>query len=276
MARRRGRPRYKRAVVVGINNYQAGGSNINLEGCVPDAVAFYKTLVKFYRFRKKHVKLLLNENATKQNIMNALNWMLRKTKKKQEAVYFHSGHGSQVADVNGDEEDKLDECIIPYDFNWENVITDDDLFTVFKQLPKNGYLSMICDTCYSGGLHKGLNLVGRHGKLLPLPIAEKHRNLPVSHYGVKDKSPGTQRHILISGCREGGYSEEFYHPTEGWRGVLTFYIVRHLWKYRKKGLTFAQLFSRIQNKIAVNGFVQSPTILGMETLRNRGVFGGRR
>jgi len=190
--RRRGKPRIKRAVIVGIDRYQ--GDGLNLQGCVADALDFYKMLKKFYGFRAKNIKLLLNENATKANILANLNWMLSRTRKRQEAVYFQSGHGAQIPDTNGDETDRLDECIIPHDFNWNNVIVDDEIAQIFRQLPERAYLSMICDTCYSGGAARG---VGR--KLIENPEAIKYTDLPVSHFGITDSNPNIQRHVLLSG-----------------------------------------------------------------------------
>ena len=81
-----------------------------------------------------------------------------------DVVYIHfSGHGQQVTDLNGDEEDKLDEAWIPYDacfafkegeYEGENHILDDKLNTWFTQLRAKvgsvGKITIVADACHSG------------------------------------------------------------------------------------------------------------------------------
>jgi hypothetical protein len=263
----RGRPRIKRAVIVGINKYQHS-ENIDLNGCVMDAIDFYQQLRWFYGYRGYHCKLLLNEDATKDNILDALDWAVRRTKARQEVTYFHSGHGSQVADLNGDESDHLDEVIIPNDFNGSNVINDDELYSVFQNLDPLGYLNMVCDTCYSGGTNKGVG-----SKTISMGYVDK--TLPVSHYGVKDVDKTTQRHVLLSACREGEYSQEAYLGKWGWRGIFSFFLCRHLYNYRRMNLSWVDIYSSIYGKVKGNGFTQNPIVVGSRSLLDRTVVGGR-
>jgi hypothetical protein len=60
----------------------------------------------------------------------------------------YSGHGTQIRDTNGDEPDRLDECIVPSNYNVAGFITDDDLFAIIK----NAKCQMILcfDSCNSG------------------------------------------------------------------------------------------------------------------------------
>lgn len=263
----KGRPRIKRAVIVGINTYQCS-ENINLNGCVMDAIDFYQQLRWFYGYRGYHCKLLLNEDATKENILDALDWAVRRTKARQEVTYFHSGHGSQVEDISGDESDHLDEVIIPHNFNGNTVINDDELYSVFKNMDPLGYLNMVCDTCYSGGAYKG---IGK--KTIDMGFVNK--NLPISHYGVKDKDVNSQRHVLFSACREGEYSMEANLGRWGWRGIFSFFLCRHLYNYRRSGLSWREIYSSIFGKVKGNGFSQNPVLLGQSNLLERTVVGGK-
>jgi len=100
----------KRALVVGINKYQMSGND--LSGCVNDAEDVYELLVNEYGFERDNVRLLTDERATKENIKSRLTWLVAETKKDDTAVYYHSGHGTQVRDRNSDElDDCLDECL---------------------------------------------------------------------------------------------------------------------------------------------------------------------
>ena len=50
-------------------------------------------------------------------------------------VFHYSGHGSQVPDRHGDEvDDGLDEIICPYDLDWDDPFTDDDLYDIVQGL----------------------------------------------------------------------------------------------------------------------------------------------
>lgn len=58
---------------------------------------------------------LVNERATKRNILSAFNTLVGKARPGDIFYIHYSGHGQQVADPHHDEPDGLDECWIPYD-----------------------------------------------------------------------------------------------------------------------------------------------------------------
>jgi hypothetical protein len=60
----------------------------------------------------------------------------------------YSGHGSQIRDTNGDELDKIDEVIIPLDYQTNGVITDDELLNIIKTIKCRTIL--LFDSCHSG------------------------------------------------------------------------------------------------------------------------------
>ena len=62
-------------------------------------------------------KIYTNDQATKANLQEAITGWLPKVSRPGDTVFiFFSGHGGQLADDNGDESDKQDELLIPYDF----------------------------------------------------------------------------------------------------------------------------------------------------------------
>jgi len=86
----------KKALLIGIN-YIEDPSN-KLEGCINDVKNIKKQINKFYP-KCDQFKLLtddatnLNEKPTRQNIINAINWLVSDLK-AGDSVYFHySGHG---------------------------------------------------------------------------------------------------------------------------------------------------------------------------------------
>ena len=131
---------------VGINDYPYAGNDLN--GCVNDAKAWAEMLTKNFNFASTDVKVLLDSQATKKNILDGLKNLLAGASKGDTLVFTNSSHGSYIAEIGGDEE-KYDEILCPYDID-ANQIVDDDLRGLFKNLPKDVSLSVILDNCFSG------------------------------------------------------------------------------------------------------------------------------
>lgn len=122
----------KKALLVGINKYKIPGADLN--GCVNDVTNVRNVLLKYFGFTTKDIRVVVDERATKKNIISRLNWLVDKTKAGDSLLFHYSGHGSQVVDRDGDElKDKMDEIICPHDMDWDrNFITDDELNSIFN------------------------------------------------------------------------------------------------------------------------------------------------
>ena len=102
----------KRALLVGINNYAAVTP---LKGSVNDVMTMREILIRRWGFAPEHIAMLIDEQATRDNMVAAFERIVRDSG-PEDSVYIHySGHGSQVEDLNGDEEDGLDETLVPQD-----------------------------------------------------------------------------------------------------------------------------------------------------------------
>jgi len=114
-------------------------------------------------FKEENIKVLQNEKATKTLIVNEFQNLASQTC-AGDYLYIHlSGHGQQMADDNGDEEDGLDEAFIPYDaqfrykpgrYEGENHLRDDELEQLIDDIRrpagKNGNVVVVMDACHSG------------------------------------------------------------------------------------------------------------------------------
>ena len=109
------------AVLVGINKYK--GAPLN--GCVNDVVIMRDILVKKYGIPANQIRLILDERATKENMVERLEWLV--SNPAEHKMFHYSGHGAQipVRHYDSNELDNMNELLCPYDFDWKgNYILD--------------------------------------------------------------------------------------------------------------------------------------------------------
>ena len=95
----------RRALVIGLGKQEdPAWQKINGDKDVP----LVTEMLGRAGFNKRHIRTLVNEQATKAAIVHAF-LMMAETAEKGDIVYIHfSGHGQQMRDRNGDEADGLD------------------------------------------------------------------------------------------------------------------------------------------------------------------------
>lgn len=143
----------KRALLIGIDAYQAVS---RLEGPVNDARDMAAFLVQHAGFRQDDLRLLLDGEATRHNILAAIEaWLIEGTRPGDDVVLYFSGHGFQQPDLDGDETDQLDETLVPVDARVDEgrmvrgMITDDDIALLLDRLAdRRTYV--VVDACHSG------------------------------------------------------------------------------------------------------------------------------
>lgn len=163
----------RRALLVGINNYPQ--ETDRLEGCVND-VFLMSAVLQDLGFAAEQIRVVLDERATAAGIRERLEWLLEGAQAGDQRVLFYSGHGAQISGYGVKEEvDRVDECLVPYDFDWttERAILDDELFELYSQLPYGAQFVMILDCCHSGGMARGARKI----RGLSPPDDIRHREL---------------------------------------------------------------------------------------------------
>ena len=267
----------KKALLVGLNKYHPS-LHADLRGCVNDVENMREMLITLFGFDPENIRVLTDERATFEGILERIYWLLHSSRKGDELLFHYSGHGSQVRDRNGDElNDGLDEILCPYDLNWEEPFTDDTLAELFKKVHKHANLTMVWDSCHSGSMTRGLGNPGRLGtpnmsRFLtpPFDIVSRSmdRELPKSTIGKKQK--GSQRHVLLSGCRDDQTSADA-HIDNKYQGAFTWALTSTIranpnisWKDAHR-----HAVTRLQR------YTQVPQISGDEDLVSRLVFGGK-
>jgi hypothetical protein len=135
----------KKALVVGINVYKSPVNN--LPSCVNDSNHFSAILNKNYGFSLSNIRTLQDTKATLTNIQEDLEWLFLDANPDDRLVFYYSGHGSRVEKDNA-----YRECLVSSD---EQFFFDDEL-TRFTQSLHPGILTIVLDSCYSGGMEKAL------------------------------------------------------------------------------------------------------------------------
>jgi hypothetical protein len=142
----------RRALLVGINAYPDPANR--LEGCVND-VFLMSSLLQECGIDADEIRVVLDDRATTANILERMHWLLDDVPPGGERVLFYSGHGAQLPAYNlGGEVDHLDECLVPFDFDWNPVhaIRDKQFVEFYSQLGYDTRFVTIFDCCHSGGM----------------------------------------------------------------------------------------------------------------------------
>lgn len=130
------------AVCIGIDAYP----DQPLAGCVNDSKRWARALDRL-GFR---ISTLRDEQATRKAMHDALAQLVDGARRGDELVFQYSGHGAQVPDLDGDEEDPFDEVFVPIDYGQGQMLIDDDVRAITRRLPAGATLTLFMDCCHSG------------------------------------------------------------------------------------------------------------------------------
>jgi hypothetical protein len=260
----------RRALCVGINQFK-NYPGAALQGCVPDANNMSALLQNLLGFTGSDITLLLDAQATKDNIIGQLRSMVdgAKAGKYSYLVFSMSSHGTQVPDLNNEERDFADEAFCPYDLaqsgnQWDRnrIIVDDELRDLFIQLPANVLLEVYLDTCHSGtGLRAIDLLLDRKPRYLPPPSLEAFREVEDLRPRGLDKSmleKGLTHHILWAACRADQTASDA-HIAGGWHGAFTYYFCKEMTACNNK-LSRAKVLAKVRKDLANAGYTQIPQL----------------
>lgn len=144
----------RKALSIGINYI---GSKNALRGCINDSHAMTAFLKDRYGYKDEDMVILTDDSRnpqsipTRENILRAMQWLVSDARTNDCLFLHYSGHGGQVADQDGDEDDGYDECIYPVDFERAGPIIDDIIHDiVVRPLPPGVRLTAVFDSCHSG------------------------------------------------------------------------------------------------------------------------------
>ena len=233
----------KHALIVAIADYptESGWSKINSDNDRTLLVPEFKRL----GFK---VTTLQNEQATKQGIIQALSHLAKQVHPDDYVCIHFSCHGQQMEDNNQDEEDGLDEALIPYDaylsykkdiYEGQNHLRDDELeeqLTIIrKKLGEKGTLLVTLDACHSGTADRDEEYVedddapirGTSAIFSSNPFFLSPENKNVERQITLPRQKGMSSYCIISACQP--FQRNFETKVKGvYYGTLSYALYQTL------------------------------------------------
>lgn len=140
------------AVLIGIN--YVNSPNARLRGCVTDVNNMAHFLKETCKYDVVDVYTDLEDETTTRAtaiINNLMKLAMDSHRFKLKNAWIHfSGHGCGITDMNNDESDNKDECILPSDYETKGVVTDDILKDILCKFYKETKVMCVFDCCHSG------------------------------------------------------------------------------------------------------------------------------
>ncbi len=273
--------RQKWALLIGINEYPNLSSFRQLTGCVNDVNTMAQILETNFGFPAANITLLTDETEVKpdhDNILKSMDELVDRVNVDDIVVFHYAGHGSQIADREGDEPDGWDETIVPRDGarppEPNRDITDDQIYDWIQKLTKKTpFVTLIFDCCHSGNVTRSVD-----APLFPTRALERDprpaEELPPSPMNiVSTRSAGApegasgwlplgKRYVMIAGCRHDELASEYEDPeSQARHGAMSWFLTRQLVN-AKPGTTYRDVFERTAPSVTANSAKQHPQIEG--------------
>jgi hypothetical protein len=231
------------ALVIGINSYT--GYWRSLKTAVNDATEFADVLKKEYRFDEIHA--LINEKATRRNIIEKFEWLSKNITPDDNLLIFYAGHGQFNKTLNKG-------YWVPVDAHSNSIadyISNNDVKTFLGGIPSKHTL-LITDACFAGDIFRG-------GNTETYPFDPNN----MSRY-YKEVYRKQSRLALTSG----GIEEVMDSGREN-HSIFTYYLLKALKENKNKYMDTSQLFNEF--KVAVtNNSEQTPILQAVKDTNDEG------
>lgn len=245
------------AVIIGISKYKDTKIS-QLRYAAADASSFYDWLVSPQggRYAPARVKLLLDGDATGENMRKALfEWLTQAIEEDTVTIYF-AGHGSPQSPTKPE-----NLFLLPYDVQYASVASTGfpmwDIETALRRFIKAKKVIVITDACHAGGVGEAFDVAMRAGRGITIaPVSSTLQNLSNISDGI----------CIISASDDSQFSQEG-EQWGGGHGVFTFQLLDGLKgkaDYNKDGfVTLGELIPFLSEQIRrATRNAQTPTVAG--------------
>lgn len=275
----------KHALVIALSKYDAstGWDSISSYRDVPLITGALVT----QGFKKENISVVTeNQDGTKKGILLSLKKLTSRVQRGDIVVFHFSGHGQQIIDNNGDENDGYDESIVPINapmYYVPNVyegayhIRDDELGQALVELRSKlgpeGDLMVILDSCYSGSAtrgrakHRGTSTIMAPADYQP----EAKGAIPSEPYGLYVKNDQLAPMVCFSATAPDQLNWEAKDDNGNSVGALSLAISKALIGINIH-MTYRGLFDKVRAIMAESPYYQTPQIEGN---LDQKIFGGQ-
>lgn len=232
----------KWALIIGISKFK--NETLNLRYPSKDAKDFYDYLISDGKFQKDHVKLLLDDQATRGNILSELGdrWLPRMAAPDDLVLIYFSSHGSSSdLDVGGVN------YLLAHDSEPDQLFASglamQDLTRVIKGRVHSDRVVLILDACHSGAAEP-----------------EAKGMVRVKNVDAEAIAQGTGQLVISSSTP----SQVSWESKEVQNSVFTRYLIDGL-KYKGDKTTLGEAFNfmkdKVQNEVLrARGVLQTPVL----------------
>lgn len=264
-----GDPNGKYALLVGIDDYP--GTDSDLASPVADARLIRETLIRKFGYNPANIVMLLDEEATRDQIIRAFGAHLGQAGPSGSALFYYSGHGFQLesnvgigAPEDPEPGDSRDEALYVWGYGEQStMLLDDELGSLIDRL-RTERTVVILDSCSSGSGTRGtgtpkrvsinpadVNSVAGH-LYVPRHFETAYKGGPTTTdagAGLLDASLSRRPHVLMAGSQDDDFSyvETSWPDRGGVASVFTYYLVGAL-EAATPQTTFRDLMNRVRQQ----------------------------
>lgn len=248
-----------RALLIAINTYP----NAPLRGCVNDAMN-WGAYAKKKGFKDSNIFYLLNEKATRVEIIKGLKWLSADAKRGDRRLLVFSGHG---VEFNGDTANAqpygVNQAICPYDFGWSQMqmLIDTDIIGFFRTFNSDVAFYWVSDSCHSGDLSR--SIIRGTPKVYPTaPLLARASIKKAQHGAKKTLARGELLNVgFVSGCKYNQTSADSVFGVPGTpEGALSHYLLEELNKDDTRPLDI--VVEEVNKALKRAGYDQEPCVEG--------------
>jgi len=246
-------PVYAKGLVKGLFigiNYE-GDPNAELKGCINDIQNAQLLLRQLYPKSNAIYRSLTDRTElkpTRQNILEAIQWLVADLKPGQNVYFHYSGHGVRILDRSGDEVSGADSCICPYNDGKIEIITDDELrVALADKIPAGSKCFAVIDACNSGTA-MDLQYTWQCPTENRLAFSQNRR------YAI------TRGDVLfLSACRDEQYAMDTVNTVGVPGGALTFALLS-TWATWRFNMKVKHLLWNVRKYLKERGYGQVPQL----------------
>ncbi|MFU8813527.1 MAG: caspase family protein [Balneolaceae bacterium] len=245
----------------------------DLRGAVNDVQNMKEVLVSRFGFNPDNITLLIDEEATRENILTAIETnVINNPNPGDDVFFFYAGHGSQVRNTLSDEINQMDETIVPSDamFAAEGEvrdIRDKELRAMFNRaLDRELRLTLVFDSCHSGSIARGQPSGITERKLEPAPYEiadDSYNDLP---------APEDRGALVLSSAQDFQTAKETLNSGNQITGIFTDALLR-AFREVSPDEPIDQIMTRVSARVRATIADQHPVVAGLPERTSAPLFG---